>query len=138
MRYLGRKFGLDGSTEAEKIRIDLLEQQVKDFSLSLVMFLFFRQAPPTEQETQEFNGKVAEQLALISKFLGSNQWAAGGDKLSYVDIWLYEVLCWLKLFDAQSAPGEGLLSKFPNLAQFLARIEALPQLADYLKSINTV
>jgi glutathione S-transferase len=36
MRYMGRKHGLDGKTEEEKVRVDMLENESMDFRNGLI------------------------------------------------------------------------------------------------------
>ena len=40
MRYIARKHGLDGKTEAEKVRMDIMENEAMDFRNRLVRLCY--------------------------------------------------------------------------------------------------
>ena len=71
--------------------------------------------------------RVVPVLKQLSASLGSQQWLLG-DKISYVDFVLYDVLTnWLEL-------EKDLLDGLPNLQQLRARFEALPAIKAYMAS----
>lgn len=129
LRYLARKYKLEGKSEAEKNKAAVLEQQVLDYFTAFITFHHKQGA--TEEEKAAFLTELAGQLEALSKFLGSNHFAIG-DQFSYVDPWLYEFLHALGATEATKAS----VNKFSNLTGYLRRIEALPQLAEYLKKVN--
>lgn len=126
LRYIARKYKLDGVDDAQYAKISLLEQQLQDNRMMVSRIAYDPVAFANQKETY-----VKEQLPasveLLSKFLGANQYAVGGN-ITYVDFLLYEYTVILKVL----APE--VFAKFDNLKQYLARIEALPQLQTYLKS----
>ena len=124
LRYLGRKYNLEGTTEVEKNRIAVLEQQVSDLNIAFFRTLF---GPDFEKNKPEYLKALPDALKQLSTFLGSNQWVAGG-KISYVDFWLYEYLIKIKVFAPQ------VFGKFPTLSAFVDRVEALPRVAEYIKA----
>ena len=126
LRYLGRKFKLDGSSEAERIRIDLTEQQVQDCWSSLIREIYSPTAS-TESLQAHRDNVVPDQLAALSRFLGSKDFFSGGS-LSYADFKAYEWLYITRLF----APDA--FAKHANLAAFLTRIESLPKVAAFIAS----
>jgi len=134
LRYLGRKYKLEGATEVEKNRIALLEQEIVDLFQNAVQFVIAHaKVSPTESEKDDFVKKLESELQLVDTFLGSKvKWASGGYQLSYVDFWLYEYLHWL---DTNRLFG-GVVQKYANLKQFLVRFESLPQISTYLKEVN--
>eukprot|EP01016_Furgasonia_blochmanni_P035610 TRINITY_DN3961_c0_g1_i4.p1 TRINITY_DN3961_c0_g1~~TRINITY_DN3961_c0_g1_i4.p1 ORF type:complete len:251 (+),score=73.20 TRINITY_DN3961_c0_g1_i4:64-816(+) len=66
-------------------------------------------------------------LERISKFLGAKPFLVG-DYYTFADFSFYEVLQWVK------AIAPEVLEEFPNLKEFVARIEAIPEIAAYHKS----
>src|SRR5882724_9377062 len=79
IRYLGRKYGLDGKTEQEKVRIDLAEQQLVDYRSQQIFY-----APNFDDVKEGYKTGLADKLAALSKFLGTNEYLAGSN-ISYVD-----------------------------------------------------
>ncbi|XP_040854577.1 glutathione S-transferase Mu 1-like isoform X2 [Ochotona curzoniae] len=155
VRYLGRKHNLCGETEEEKIRVDILENQVMDNRWQLVAICFNpdfvspagpcaalgRQTLsckivsvgadscllPQEKLKPDYLKGLPDKLTLYSQFLGKQPWFAG-DKITIADFLVYDVLDQNRIF----APG--CLDVFPNLKDFMARFEGLPKIAAYLKS----
>ena len=75
--------------------------------------------------------RVAAVVKQLSASLGSKQWLLG-DKISYVDFLLYDVLSnWLEL-------EKDLLDELPNLQQLRTRFEALPAIKAYMQSSRFV
>lgn len=126
LRYLGRKYGLDGKTETEKIRIDLTEQQVEDYQGGLVKLYYM---PTTTKGTlDEFREASAkDHLSSLSKFLGSHDYFSGAG-ISYADFKAYEYLYMMKLF----APAD--FAGHDNLVAFIQRMESLPNVAAFIAS----
>ena len=122
LRYLGRKYGLDGKTEQEKIRIDLVEQQLCDYRSQQIF-----SAPNFEEVKDTYKSGLPDKLAALSKFLGDHEFFAGSNN-SYVDFFAYE---WL---DLQRTFAPGVLDNFANLSSFMKRIEELPKVKEYMAS----
>ncbi|XP_012781483.1 glutathione S-transferase Mu 2-like isoform X1 [Ochotona princeps] len=124
VRYLGRKHNLCGETEEEKIRVDILENQAMDNRMQLIAICY---SPDFEKLKPDYLKGLPDKLTLYSQFLGKRPWFAG-DKITFADFHAYDVLDENRIF----APG--CLDAFPNLKDFLARFEALPKIAAYMKS----
>lgn len=124
MRYLGRKNGLDGKTEDEKIRVDMMENESMDFRNGLVRLVY---APDFEQKRPEYVKDVQTKLTRFSAFLGGRKWFAG-DSLTFPDFIMYELL------DQHRVMEPTILDGTPNLKQFLDRFEALPEVKAYMSS----
>jgi len=124
IRYLGRKYKLNGNTDEEQIRVSLTEQQLKDFHAAFTRICF-----DTNFETLKIDylKQLPQSLELLSKFLGDRPYFAG-ENLTYADFLAYEYLDQQKIF----APE--VVSKYKNLVQFLARFESLPTISKYMKS----
>ncbi|XP_040854601.1 glutathione S-transferase Mu 1-like isoform X4 [Ochotona curzoniae] len=124
VRYLGRKHNLCGETEEEKIRVDILENQVMDNRWQLIMVC---KSPDYEKLKPDYLKGLPDKLTLYSQFLGKRPWFAG-HKITIADFLVYDVLDQNRIF----APG--CLDAFPNLKDFMARFEGLPKMAAYMKS----
>jgi len=124
MRYLGRKHGLDGKSDEEKIRIDMAEQfliEVRNGYGALAYNSNYDQLKP------DYLAAMPVKLKQLSDFLGPNPWF-GGANLSYVDFLIYEFL------DVHLYVSADVLDAFPSLKQFHARLEALPTVDKFIKS----
>ncbi|KAH9364102.1 hypothetical protein HPB48_006783 [Haemaphysalis longicornis] len=124
LRYLARKHGLDGKTEAEKQRVDVTEQQFADFRMNWVRMCY---NPDFDKLKVDYLKNLPDALKSFSEYLGKHKFFAG-DHVTYVDFIAYEMLAQHLLF----APD--CLKDFPNLKAFVDRVEALPHVAAYLKS----
>jgi len=69
----------------------------------------------------------AKKLEYLDKFLSNRKWVVG-EKITYVDFFLYEVL-----FEFQRYNKE-FLKPYPALANFVKAFESLPELTEYIKS----
>ncbi|KAL1772222.1 glutathione S-transferase Mu 1 isoform X3 [Sigmodon hispidus] len=78
LRYLARKHNLCGETEEEKMRIDILENQVMDTCRQLVMVCY---SPDFEKRKPEYLEGLPKRMKLYSEFLGKQPWFAGDKAL---------------------------------------------------------
>ncbi|XP_041713124.1 glutathione S-transferase Mu 3 [Coregonus clupeaformis] len=123
MRYIARKHNLGGESEDEKVRVDVLENQAMDFRNGFVMMCYtdFDKMKPGYTE------RLPGTLKQFSEFLGTRKWFAG-DKITFVDFIMYELLDQHIMFDAKC------LDDFKNLQELVDRFEALEKIAAYMKS----
>jgi glutathione S-transferase len=128
LRYLGRKHDLIGKTEEEKIRVDMMEQQLKDLRASFVRVTNDADFPKAKAEWIK---NLPTELKLMSDFLGNKPYFAGKN-ITYVDFLAYEFIGTYN-FIAPKVVGE-----FPNLVKFLDRIDTLPNIAKYKASSKYV
>ncbi|XP_028613099.1 glutathione S-transferase Mu 1 [Grammomys surdaster] len=124
LRYIARKNHLCGETEEERIRADIVENQVMDTRMQLIMLCY---NPDFEKQKPEFLKAIPEKMKLYSEFLGKRPWFAG-DKVTYVDFLAYDILDQYRMFEPKC------LDAFPNLKDFLARVEGLKKISAYMKS----
>ncbi|KAI5243827.1 glutathione S-transferase Mu 1 [Manis pentadactyla] len=124
LRYIARKHNLCGETEEEKIRMDILENQVMDTRLHQARVCY---SPDFEKLKLEYLKEIPEKMKLYSQFLGKRPWFAG-NKLTYVDFLAYDILEMHRIFEPRC------LDAFPNLKDFIARIEGLKKISAYMKS----
>ncbi|XP_063138704.1 glutathione S-transferase Mu 7 isoform X1 [Rattus norvegicus] len=124
LRYLGRKHNLCGETEEERIRVDILENQLMDNRMVLARLCY---NPDFEKLKPGYLEQLPGMMRLYSEFLGKRPWFAG-DKITFVDFIAYDVLERNQVFEATC------LDAFPNLKDFIARFEGLKKISDYMKS----
>ncbi|XP_006008525.1 glutathione S-transferase Mu 1 [Latimeria chalumnae] len=124
MRYIARKHNLCGEKEQEIIRVDIMENQVMDFRNGFGMLCY---NPKMEDLKPAYMEKLPELLKQFSDFLGERPWFAG-DKITFVDFLMYEMLDQHRMFEPKC------LEKYKNLQDFLDRFEALEKIAAYMKS----
>lgn len=123
MRHIARKHDLCGSSEEEKVRVDLIENQMQDFRKQFTILCY---GPKFEEKKPAYIENAKKGIQAISDFLGDHQFFAG-DKITFVDFIVYEALDHHRLFEPSLVEAD-------NLKAFLARIEALPAIAEYMKS----
>ncbi|XP_061128500.1 glutathione S-transferase Mu 3-like [Syngnathus typhle] len=115
--------GEGGETEDEMVRVDILENQAMDFRNGFVRLCYtdFDKMKPGYLEA------LPGVLKQFSNFLGGRKWFAG-DKITFVDFIMYELLDQHRMFHASC------LDDFKNLRDLLDRFEALDKIAAYMKS----
>ncbi|NXS50673.1 GSTM5 transferase, partial [Balaeniceps rex] len=113
-----------GETEEEILRVDMLENQIMDFRMSLVMVCY---NPDFEKLKPGYLEQLPGKLKLFSNFLGDRKWFAG-DKLTFVDFLMFDVLEQNRIFEPKC------LEPFKNLKDFMDRFGALEKVAAYMKS----
>ncbi|CAG2173483.1 unnamed protein product [Oppiella nova] len=131
LRYLGSKHGLCGQTDAEKTRIDMIENYMEDMRNDGLRHVVYSPVfdPKLDFETlkAEYISKMGSYFREISNFLDTFEWMAG-NRLTFVDFWCYEVLDWNRLFQSDC------LNECHNLLQYMNRFEALPPINRYINS----
>ncbi|XP_037062888.1 glutathione S-transferase Mu 7 isoform X1 [Peromyscus leucopus] len=115
LRYLARKHNLCGETEEERIRVDILENQLMDNRMVLARLCY---NPDFEKLKPGYLEQLPEMMRLYSEFLGKRPWFAG-DKITFVDFIAYDVLERNQVFEPKC------LEAFPNLKDFISRFEDL-------------
>ena len=123
MRYLGRKFGMEGKTEPEKIRVDLIEQQLVDWRNQSLIFY----SPDFDNLIAGYKEELKGKLDALSKFLGTNEYLSGGG-LTYGDFFAYEYL------DVHRTLAPGILSGYHNLEALVQKIESIPNVKEFMNS----
>ncbi|CAL1285170.1 unnamed protein product [Larinioides sclopetarius] len=124
LRYLAGKYGLDGKTEEEKLRVSLAEQQITDFRESFIRVVH---SENVEKLKPDFVAKVPAQLKFVANFLGNRKFLAG-DSVTYVDFMAYDTIDFYRYL----IPN--VLADFPTLRDYQERVKSLPGLQNYLKS----
>ncbi|XP_059806112.1 glutathione S-transferase Mu 1-like [Hypanus sabinus] len=124
LRYIARKHNLVGETEAEVIRVDLMENQAMDFRMSLVRLCY---NPDYKKLKPDYLKNLPDVLKQFSDFLGERPWFAG-DKITFVDFLMYDLLDEHREFEPKC------LDDYKNLKEFISRFEGLEKVAAYMKS----
>ncbi|XP_057296514.1 glutathione S-transferase Mu 5-like isoform X3 [Hydractinia symbiolongicarpus] len=128
MRYLGRKSKMDGETEIEKVRVDIMENQAMDFRNGFVKFLYWsKTAEEYEQKRQSYIENIVSLLKKFDNFLNGRKFFAS-DKLTFVDFIMYELLDQHRLFKTD------ILQPYENLKAFMKSFEEIPEIAEFMKS----
>jgi len=128
LRHVARQTKLEGQTEDEKLRVELVEQQLVDMNMSLVRICY---DPNFDTLKVDYLKNLPTSLDLLSKFLGDRPFLAG-ESVTYVDFMAYELLDKINLLSSEE------LERVPNLKKYVERVEALPQIASYLKTAPKV
>nr|XP_006979550.1 glutathione S-transferase Mu 1 isoform X2 [Peromyscus maniculatus bairdii] len=81
IRYIARKNNLCGETEEERIRADIVENQVMDNRMQLIRLCY---NPDFEKLKPEFLKTIPEKIKLYSEFLGKRPWCAGNKGLKKI------------------------------------------------------
>ncbi|XP_048207757.1 glutathione S-transferase Mu 1 isoform X3 [Perognathus longimembris pacificus] len=124
LRYIARKHNLCGETEEEKIRVDILENQVTDIRTQFIMLCY---NSDFEKLKPEYLQGLPDKIKLFSQFLGKRPWFAG-DKITFVDFLAYDILDMHRMFEPKC------LDAFPNLKDFISRFEGLKKISAYMKT----
>ena len=124
IRYLGRKFNLAGTNEAEQVRCDVAEQEIMDMKMAQGKLCY---NPEMEKLKAEYLINLVVKLGLMEKFLGSGPWVAG-EKMTYVDFLAYEY------FDHIRRQFPDNFKDTANINAFMARFEALQSLKKWFDS----
>ncbi|XP_075706771.1 glutathione S-transferase Mu 4-like [Rhinoderma darwinii] len=124
LRYIARKHGLCGNTENEKNLVSLFENEAMDFRMQIADLSY---NPQFEQLKGPYLEKLRIVLARYSRFLGERIFFVG-DKITIADFLIYDAL------DQHNILDPTCLQNFKNLQDFLARFEALPSIAAYIKT----
>merc|ERR1712020_557720 len=88
LRYLGRKFDLDGKTEAEKVLVDMMLDNAMDFRNGFVTLCY---NPNFDHLKDDYVKKLQYPLQRFSEFLGDKKFFVGSS-LTFPDFHMYEML----------------------------------------------
>ncbi|XP_064607319.1 glutathione S-transferase Mu 3-like isoform X2 [Liolophura sinensis] len=124
MRYIGRKHNMLGSSEREKVRVDMMENQAMDFRNNVVRLCY---NPEYEKLKVNYFKNLPLLLKQFEEFLGDDPWF-GGKNITIVDFPMYELFDQHKLMESTS------LDNFPKLCAFMKRFEELPNIKKYMSS----
>lgn len=135
-QYLGRCFGLAGTSEAEVVAVEQTLAQAFDLRNSLMNLVYPFSGIKTREEYEAALPKHLEEAAghytKFAAFLGDKPYTVG-DQPTAGDFHLWEMLDQHEMMAAEMKLASPLAA-FPTLKAFHARFAALPQLAGYFAS----
>ena len=124
LRHIARKHDMLGKNDTERALVDMMADESMDLRNGWVRLCY---NPDFENLKEAYLKGLTSKLERFSKFLAAKPWFAG-DSLTFVDFVMYE------LIDQHKVLVPDLLKPYANLEAFQARLEALPKVAEYMKS----
>ncbi|XP_006866012.1 PREDICTED: glutathione S-transferase Yb-3-like isoform X2 [Chrysochloris asiatica] len=85
LRYIARKHNMSGETEEEKIRVDIMENQVMDTRMELARVCY---SPDFEKLKPQYLEGLPGKMKLFSQFLGKRPWFAGDKGLKKISAYM--------------------------------------------------
>jgi glutathione S-transferase len=129
IRHLARVHDLYGSTEADRVRCDVVDEALSDLS-DLIGKAAWR-ANFEDERTDYVSNELGPMLDRLERFLESNQDSGGfwvGSSLTFVDLVAFAVL------DSTGAMFPEAMENCPGLRQFCDLIAGRPRIAAYIES----
>ena len=142
LHYLGEKFGLNGSTEAQKLRTAELLNEIYDVRNAMIELVYpFHESCRNEEEFQVRAKSMAnsppfwkfEALLGFKDNLSGGQWFVLADGPGVADFHIWEMLDQHKLLAERLGAPAGL-EKFPKCMAFYKAFRDLPALQKYFAS----
>ncbi|KAG0721082.1 Glutathione S-transferase 2 [Chionoecetes opilio] len=123
IQHIARKHDLCGKTNAERARIDFMEDRAMDFRSGFdhLCYGIFDE----DKDIEAYLEVLPKTIERFSKFLGTHSWFAG-ENISFVDFIMYELL------DQHLLLIKGCLKDAKNLQEFLKRFEELKTIKKYM------
>ena len=123
-RFLAERYGLAGSNDVENAEIAGIVDLIQDFGAEFFKSIFEKD----EARKAEIKKKLDEELipkymTNLEKLVTAEGWLYGS-KVTYAD---------LLFFDFSSRLPEGVVPKYPGLKALNKKVEALPNIAKWLK-----
>ncbi len=129
-RYLAEKFGLAGSNDFENAEIDSIIDTVGDLSQQLMKFHYEKDEAKKAEVGEKLKTEILPKfLGIFEKLISSNTsgWIYGS-KVTYADFLVYNIIGWVKM-----EAGAAALDSFPGIKKNMEAVEALPNIAKWLK-----
>ncbi|KAG0720577.1 Glutathione S-transferase Mu 3 [Chionoecetes opilio] len=123
MRHIARKHDLCGKTDAERVHIDIMENQSMDFRSGFARLCYG--TFDTDKDIEAYLEVLPKTIERFLKLLGTHSWFAG-ENISFVDFIMYELL------DQHLLLAKGCLKDAKNLQEFLKRVEELKAINKYM------
>jgi len=130
IRYLGRQFNRYGSNARQRAQIDVILDGAEDLRSKYLKLIYVDEASANSKSVY-FENVAKVWLKFFEELLIKNNDGRSffvGDKLSVADLSVYEEV------DKHSRLFPDVLAGYPRLNGHKARIEAIPNIAAYLKS----
>ena len=125
LRFLARAHGLEGETEAARIRIDISAEAARD-AQQVLWDHFWVPGSDSPTAAREFGtGRLAGSLAKLDAWLGDAPYF-GGDRPAFADYYA------LTVADEAAAFFPAAVDLAPHLAAYRRRMAARPGIAAYI------
>ncbi|CAL4087393.1 unnamed protein product [Meganyctiphanes norvegica] len=125
IRHIGRINNMDGKTEAEKVRVDIMENTLMDFRNGWVRLCY----GDFDGGKADYIKKLPDTMKQFNKFIGKNKWLAG-NTLTFPDFILFELL------DHHQHLVPDLLKDHSNLSNFMDNFRQLEKIKAFMASPN--
>ena len=130
-RYLAEQFGLGGSNAIENLEIASISDVVDDLYIKVMIFYFEKDEARKADLKKDLDEKhLPNYLGIINKRITENGSSDGwiyGQKVTYVDLKI------ALLGDVLTKVNEKTLEPFPAVAKLKTTVEALPNIAKWIK-----
>ncbi|OXA55101.1 glutathione S-transferase Mu 1 [Folsomia candida] len=126
LKYIARKEGNGVLMPSDPIVLAKAEM-MENFLWDVWYFLVWRCFHDTEPFITSLKERGPPKWDMLHSFLGSNKFILG-DKISYVDFMLYEMLYQYTLYDAD------YLERYPALLKYKSNFEEIPQIKKFIAS----
>jgi len=123
MRYIGRKNDLCGKTETERVRVDIMENQLMDFRNGWVRLCYATFDTQKDAYLKSLDATIKQ----FADFLGTNKWLAG-ENLTFPDFIFFELL------DQHLLLVGDLLKDHKNLQDYMQHFKDLEPIKAYWAS----
>jgi glutathione S-transferase len=131
-RYLARKYNLAGKTDLEQAQVDMVADCFEDTIKPMIACF----TETDETRKAEAKKKYAEEqlpafLKLLERLLTANHDGDKffvGEEVTWVDLQFLSFIIWLKHTDVENP-----LADFPKLTALKARVESIPQIAEWIE-----
>lgn len=130
-RYLAEQYGLAGSNSLENFELSTIYDVTRDLILRMMVLQMEKEdARKAELKKELDETHLPKYLGILNKVITDNGSADGwiyGNKVTYVDM---RIAC---MFDFVLKASPNALDAYPAIAKLKAAVEALPNIAKWLK-----
>ena len=134
-RFLAERFGLAGSNDIENAQIAGIVNVMEDFTQKLMPWFYEKDEEKKPQHLKVIQDvHVPRYWSIIEKMIQNNNSDAGwiyGEKPTYADFAVYGLLEYVPVL------YPNLLDTYPGVAKLKKAVEALPNIAKYLKQAKS-
>nr|XP_054760579.1 glutathione S-transferase alpha-4-like isoform X2 [Lytechinus pictus] len=138
LRYVCRKGGLDGKTDEEKVKIDMLSMGAKDMVFHNVIYSRFHEILISKEKAEEDIRTAIKEcknryLPVFEKVLSESK--SGffvGESLTMADIMLFDALSCVN--EIPEFKEIRLMDEYPLCVAFIGHFSNQPRLKEYLRS----
>ncbi|ELU06349.1 hypothetical protein CAPTEDRAFT_117366 [Capitella teleta] len=131
-RYLAKQFGLVGETDMDQARGDMIVDHLEDFTGPLRVIRKEGDPPKKKELMAKFMATLPIYLGNLEKLLKENNDGDGffvGEKVTWTDV---VFVCNTEIHKRFLNPG--YLADYPKLEALVQRVEALPAIAEWIKT----